>query len=177
MLAFCQRCGYSVNGLVNSVFKSMENHKCGKQSKEDQTMSRMKKLVEEFNGLISEHNIQDINPVKKFTSIAVGEKRLAELIEKRVPTKIEDVKVEVVVQTDPRQPSPEVRKLYPKNPDKFRPTVEAKLIQFKMRRDNPDTSRKDYIAACEARGICKGSACAQWPDSMEKLAERFKEVL
>jgi len=148
------------------------------QIKEEQIMGRMKELVEEFNGYIEKHNITDIKPVKKFATIAIGERRLDDLYRREVETVIEDVKVEVVVDPVPTPtPSPEIRKKYPNNPDKFRPAIEACFLRLKLWNDNPEITRKEYLKLCEARGICRGSASRQWNVPRETLENMFKEII
>ena len=108
----------------------------------------MKEIVEEYNSLSD-------NPVKKFATIKTGELRLAELKANNVPKEAETpVEEPQVVSEKPAAPKPR----------RWSATgaVAAMKLLHDLKTDNPELTRKEYIAICEKCSIKSSTAGAQW---------------
>ena len=151
---------------------------------------KMKDLVTEFNALIDATGQGAMNHVKRFSTIAAGQKRLEQLREKHLATdSLDTPTVPADTNTAPTDP-PEAEKTpapAPKAPTvnagtkardeaaagKKRPSVDCMHVKFTMVTDDPATTRKAYIEACVALGYKKSTAGRQWAFDMEYLTKRF----
>jgi len=131
--------------------------------KEDRKMTN-KELATEYNALLEKYNIKR-DPVVRFSTAALGEKRLA------------DLKAEIA-DSAPEKATPEkatpAKNAIPAT-GRFRPAVEGQKMRYKMLKENPATTRKEYIAACVAIGIKASTAGQQWGFSMKELERRFEQ--
>ena len=170
--------------------------------KEDRKMTN-KELATEYNALLEKYNIKR-DPVVRFSTAALGEKRLAdlkaEIAKLPLATKTETAKTEApkAKTPEPKAAKPTVTKakgskaapakIPPSVPapslssalpvpaaSKFRPAVEGQKMRYKMLKENPATTRKEYIAACVAIGIKASTAGQQWGFSMKELERRFEQ--
>lgn len=139
--------------------------------KEERKMTN-KELAEEYNGLLKKHSIKR-NPVLRFSSTELGKRRIAELkaeIAKSAPKK-ELPKKELLTKAAPPIAAPSLSAT-----NKFRPAVEGQKMRYKMLKENPATTRKEYIAACVAIGIKASTAGKQWGFSLQELKQKFEEA-
>ena len=163
-----------------------------------------KELATEYNRLLNKHGIKREHPLR-FSSVELGEKRLAELKAEiaKLPlaTKTETTKTEApkAKTPEPKAAKPTVTKakgskaapakIPPSVPapslssalpvpaaSKFRPAVEGQKMRYKMLKENPATTRKEYIAACVAIGIKASTAGQQWGFSLQELKQKFEEA-
>jgi len=175
-ISVCNECRYHKKcfSYINHTNQTNPTTPEGKEH----TMS-IKDLATEYNSLLKKHSI-DKPGVKKFSSLAAGEKRLAQLKEEIADlAEVKPVEVKVVLpspKADKKADKKAEKSATPKttpSSEKFRPAVEGQRMKYKLFLINSNTTRKEYIEACMAIGIKKSTAGQQWGFTMEELEKKF----
>jgi hypothetical protein len=170
-------------------------------NKEKKKMGKMANLVDEYNRMVVEFNLNR-STVKKFSSIKAGEKRILGLraaiesnsrqngkeanlpetnIESDDPTIIIKKRKEAEKKAEEKEvkaKDPGPGKGHTVNPSTaVKPVHQAWLIRLAMLKENPETTRKEFMAACLAKGINKGTAGANWSSlDEETIIARLKKA-